>query len=138
MFLTRQITGYIDADPSKKQQKALPISVFDNLLKDKFTPLSEALGQLSGGVFFFGMRSCEYLTVSGTRKTKRLKVRDIRFFKNNVEIEEKEGPMTPFADTVSITFRFQKNKKKDITITNRDREKNYAPFSSGERSFIKF
>ena len=93
------------------------MSVFKNLLRDNFTPLTQALGQLACGALFFGMRSCEYLTVTGTRKTKRLKVRDIRFFKNNLEIQNKTSPMIKFADTISITFRFQKNKKKDITIT---------------------
>ena len=80
LFLTRQIMGYIDSDGATKQQKALPPSVFKLLLQNKFTPLDEALGELACGAFFFGMRSCEFLTVTGKRKTKRLKVRNIRFF----------------------------------------------------------
>ena len=32
VFLTRQIAGYVDADPSTKQEKALPLSVFRVLL----------------------------------------------------------------------------------------------------------
>ena len=47
LSLQRQIRGYIDADPSTRQQKALPISVFHQLLEDKFTPNDEALGQLA-------------------------------------------------------------------------------------------
>ena len=53
MFLTRQMAGYVDSDPSKKQQKSLPISVFKTLLQDNFTPLTEALGQLAGGGVIF-------------------------------------------------------------------------------------
>ena len=108
LYLSRQLRGYIDADPSTKQAKCLPVSVFKKLLEDTFTPLSEALGQLGCGAFFFGMRSCEYLSVTGTRKTKRLKIRNIRFFKNNIEIKDKRSPVLKYADTVSITFEFQK------------------------------
>ena len=82
LFLTRQILGYVDSDKAAKQQKALPLSVFCKLYDNKFTPLDEAMGELACGAFFFGMRSCEYLAVTGkTRKTKRLKIRNIRFFK---------------------------------------------------------
>ena len=75
------------------------------------------MGQLACGAFFYGMRSCEYLSISGTRKTKRFKVRNIRFFKNNVEIKDKRGPLLKYTDTVSITFESQKNGQKNITVT---------------------
>ena len=117
LFLTRQISGYIDADPSSRQQKALPVSVFKRLLGNTFTPDDEALGQLACGAFFFGMRSCEYLSVAGTRKTRRLRVQDVRFFRNNTEFKNKRDPLVEFSDTVSITFVFQKNKQKNITVT---------------------
>ena len=117
LFLQRQIRGYIDADPSTRQQKALPISVFHQLLENKFTPNDEALGQLACGAFFFAMRSCEYLTVQGKRKTKRLKIANVRFFKSNVEIKDKRNALIKYADTVSITFQFQKNRQKDVTVT---------------------
>ena len=117
LFLQRQIRGYIDADPSTRQQKALPVTVFKQLLDNKFTPRDEALGQLACGAFFFAMRSCEYLTVQGTRKTKRLKIANVRFFKNNVEITDKRSNLIKYADTVSITFQFQKNRQKNVTVT---------------------
>ena len=127
LFLIRQFSGYTDADPATKQEKALPLSVFRKLLENNFTPLDEALGQLANGAFFFGMRSCEYLTVTGTRKTKRLTIDDIRFFKHNVEIKDKSSPIILFADTVSITFRFQKNKQKNITVTQPRSGKKICP-----------
>ena len=77
--------------------------------------------------FFFGMRSCEYLTVKGSRKTKQLTVKEIRFFKNNVELKDKKNPLISYADTVSITFVFQKNKKKMITVTQPRSGKNICP-----------
>ena len=127
LFLTRQIAGYTDADPLGKQQKALPLSVFRKLYENNFTPLDKALGQLACGAFFFGMRSCEYLTVRGGRKTKQLKIDNIRFFKNNVELTNKNSPFILYADSVSITFLFQKNRQKNITVTQPRSGKNICP-----------
>ena len=127
LFLDRQLRGYCDADPSKKQQKALPVSVFEKLLLNNFTPLDTAMGELACGAFFFGMRSCGYLTVKGTRKTKRLKVENIRFFKNNGEIKKKTCALIEFADTVSVTFKFQKNRQRDITVTQPRSGKQLCP-----------
>lgn len=75
-----------------------------------------ALGQLAGDVFFFGMQSCEFLPATGKCKTKRLKIRNIHFLKNNVKIKDKKSALILYAETVSMTFEFQK-KKKDITVT---------------------
>ena len=128
LFLTRQMSGYVDSDKSARQQKSLPLSVFRKLYENNFTPMDEAMGQLACGAFFFGMRSCEYLVVAGEkRKTKRLKIRNIRFFKNNVEIRDKTSALILFADTVSITFEFQKNKQKNITVTQPRSGKRICP-----------
>ena len=127
LFLSRQIAGYIDTDPLARQQKALPLSVFKNLYSNNFTPMDTALGQLACGAFFFGMRSCEYLTVQGSRKTTRLKIDNIRFFKNNTESTNKNSPLILYADCVSITFIFQKNKQKNITVTQPRSGKQICP-----------
>ena len=52
LFLTRQLSGYVDADPSVRQEKALPLTVFRKLLENKFTPLDETMVQLAVGAFF--------------------------------------------------------------------------------------
>ena len=127
LFIQRQITGYIDSDPLPKQQKALPLSVFQRLYNNRITPLYAAMGELSSGAFFYGMRSCEYLSVRGGRKTKNLTVNNVRFFKHNVEIKNKNRPMILFADTVSITFIFQKNRQKNITVTQPRSGKKLCP-----------
>ena len=137
VFLSRQLAGYVDADPSKKQEKALPLSVFRTLLKNNFTPLDIALGQLATGAFFFGMRSCEYLTVKGYRKTKQLTVKNIRFFKNNVELKDKCNEFILFADTVSITFVFQKNKKKMVTVTQPRSGKTICPVNMWAKIILR-
>ena len=85
------------------------------------------MGQLATGAFFFGMRSCEYLSVTGHRKTRQLTVENIRFFKNNTELKEKTNEFILFADTVSITFVFQKNRKKMITVTQPRSGKTICP-----------
>lgn len=86
-------------------------------LTTSFLWTKQQVNLLVGWWFFFGMRSCEYLKVIGKkRKTKRLKIRSIRFFKNNVERRDKTCIMIRlFADMVSITFEFQKiNKRKQL------------------------
>ena len=67
------------------------------------------------------------MTVSGPRKTKQLTVKDVRFFKNNVELKDKKNELILFADTVSITFVFQRNKKKMICVTQPRSGKNICP-----------
>ena len=109
------------------QQRALPLSVFRRLYHNRFTPLDEALGQLACGAFFFGLRSCEYLAVQGTRKTKRLKLRNIRFFKQNRDLSKSSPDNLHTADTVSITFEFQKNRQKNITVTQPRSNKEICP-----------
>lgn len=62
------------------------------------------------------MRSCEYLTITGTRKTKRLCLRNIRFFRGGREIKHTDKTL-PSSDYISITFEDQKNGDKNDTIT---------------------
>lgn len=62
------------------------------------------------------MRSCEYLLVSGPRRTKRLRLRNLRFFKGKRQLPQ-SSPFLRLADSISITFEFQKNDERDITVT---------------------
>lgn len=108
--------GYKNADPASKPQKALPPSVFRSVASVTITPLDVAIGQLVIGAFFFAMRSCEYSTVSGERRTKLLSLKSIRFFKDK-KLLPHDSPHLHLADSVSITFEFQKNDQRDETIT---------------------
>jgi hypothetical protein len=114
--LGRQLKGYKNNDPGSKPQKALPPSVIREVATITNTPLDLAIAQLVVGAFFFAMRSCEYSTVSGERRTKLLQVSNIRFFKNKKEVPH-SSPHLHLADCVSITFTFQKNEHRDETIT---------------------
>ncbi len=114
------ISGYKDEDPLPKHQKALPLTVFKLLHRNRFSRLTSAIGDLTTMVLFFAMRSCEYLTVDmkkdESRKTKRIRIRNIRFFIDRRQIPN-TSPQIHNATSVSITFEFQKNRLNFITIT---------------------
>jgi hypothetical protein len=63
------------------------------------------------------MRSCEYTKVSGTRRTNTITVGDIRFYRNHRLLDHRD-PELHLADTVSLTFRYQKWDQRDDTITH--------------------
>jgi len=69
------------------------------------------------GAFFFAMHSCEYLSVTGHRKTKLLVVRNIHFFmgKRRVQHDDKNLHLCTL---VLITFEEQKRGSKNDTITH--------------------
>ena len=63
------------------------------------------------------MRSCEYLSVTGGhRKTKRLRLRNIRFYLSGRELPLSSQKLIT-STTISITFEDQKNDQKNNTIT---------------------
>ena len=63
------------------------------------------------------MRSCEYSSVSGTRKTQLLTIKDVRFFRGNREIRHSRNMPLHKITNVSICFRRQKNNEKEAVIT---------------------
>jgi len=110
-LLSRQYTGYKNNDPATKQQKAVPISILNVVERIKNTERLQAISELVTGVFFFAMRSCENLTVTtpaSERKTKRLRLRNLRFFRNH-RLPTHEDPTLEFTDCISIVFEDQKN-----------------------------
>lgn len=72
-----------------------------------FTPLDEAMCQLFTVAFFFAMRYCEYLKVSGIHQIKLLTLKNIRLFKGRQELQHNDKHLKS-ADTVSFTFEYQK------------------------------
>jgi hypothetical protein len=116
-LLQCQIRGYKKLDPSKKQQVALTGSILRELHKMAFTPLEKALCELFTGAFFFAMRSCKYLKVSGERRTKIIQLQNIRFFKGKREVSHSD-PTLSSSSTVSITFVLQKKEEKFDTVTH--------------------
>jgi hypothetical protein len=116
-ILQRQLKGYTNQDGSVRHQKAITPQLLRELTKCKLTASDRATGELCVGSFFFAMRSCEYLTVSGTeRRTKLLEVQNIRFYRNRQEMPHNH-PELHLADCVNITFYYQKNEERDAQVT---------------------
>ncbi len=83
----------------------IALSSFDNSLCELFI-----------GAFFFAVRSCEYVQVSGYRKTKLLTVKNIKFYKGRRQLNHMD-PLLHLAECVSITFEQQKKDSKGDIIT---------------------
>jgi hypothetical protein len=82
-FLSRQLRGYANLDPATKGQKALTPRLLRAMAQINDGAEAIATHHLLRGAFFFGMRFCEYLEVQGPRRTKRLCLKNIRFFIKN-------------------------------------------------------
>ena len=117
LVISRQIKGYVAEDPAKTHQKCLPIKVFCKLYRSRDTALAAAIGQLTTGALFFGMRSCEYSRVSGERKTKILQLKHLRFYNNNKEIAKTKDININEITKITITFHRQQNGTKEADIT---------------------
>eukprot|EP00978_Attheya_sp_CCMP212_P004474 scaffold9753_cov35-Attheya_sp.AAC.2 len=118
-ILSRQYRGYRNTDPAVKQQKAIPVCVVRQVGQSRASLKDIAAGQLSPGAFYFAMRSCKYLKVTAkieNRQTKLLCIRNIRFFNRNCLVEH-DDPRLCMSLSVSITFEFQKNDKRNDTVT---------------------
>jgi hypothetical protein len=117
-LIHRLLKGYKNEDPSPKHQKAIPLDLL-RYARDRLanTAHETAIAQLFRGAIFFAMRSCEYLDIEGTpRRTKKLCVRNLRFFTNKRELPI-SSPDLHLAETVSINFEFQKSNTRDDVIT---------------------
>ena len=120
-MLAQLYKGYTNLDPGTKQQKAIPISILRKLYElaeSHNCPVAIAIAQLAIGAFFFCMRSCEYsktCTKEESKRTKILRIRNIRFFKNN-RLLPHSHPHLHLADYVNITFEYQKNDERNESV----------------------
>jgi hypothetical protein len=81
------------------------------------TETQRAIGQLVAGAFFFAMRSCEFSDAGGSRRTKTITMADVEFRRDGRKVVSDDAAELATADTVSITFRTQKNGEKGTTVT---------------------
>ena len=109
VLLSRQFRSYRNDDPKEIQQKALPFIVLRELAKRQVSELDKAISQLTICAGFFACRSCEYLKVPRRemKRTKLLRLRNIRFFKDGRLISTPSENLE-FADSVAVTFEMQK------------------------------
>jgi hypothetical protein len=91
--------------------------VVDVVAKARATEMHRAIGQLVVGAFFFAMRSCEYSEASGSRRTKTVRIGDIVFRLGGEPICSAREEVLASADTVSVTYRTQKNGERGVTVT---------------------
>ena len=117
ILITRQTKGYKNYDPSVKHEKALPCSFYRHLLASASTQFDIGIAHLCIGAMFFAMRSCEYTQASTHRRTKTLTLGDLHFYRNR-RLLPISDPNLHLADTISITFRYQKRDERDDTITH--------------------
>ena len=122
--------GPFGDDPVQKHQKCLPMGVFKKLYSNTTTELSTAIGQLTTGALFFGMRSCEYSAVSTARKTNILTLKDLRFFRGNREIKKSAQMDLSRATSISICFTRQKNNEKEAMITMHKTKRGLCPVTA--------
>ena len=82
------------------------------------TPWDMAVTHLLIGAIFFAMWSCEYLrttTRDGTKRTKIMRLGGI-VFKKDGRILNQNSPDLHEADIVRLTFEYQKNDRRDVSI----------------------
>jgi hypothetical protein len=115
--LAAQLRGYSIEDPGTKQSQAIPAAVVALMEAVSATELHKAVGQLSVGAFFFAMRACEFSDVGGPRRTRTITLGDLEFRRGGKKIDGDDEDELSAADTVSITFRTQKNGEKGTTVT---------------------
>jgi hypothetical protein len=116
LLLQRQLRGYSSTDPPIRPQVAMTASMLRQFYSASVSDFDKALCDLFIGAFFFAMRSCEYIKVSGPRKTKLLLVHNIKFYRGRRVLPHSD-PLLHRADCVSITFDFQKRDSKGDVIT---------------------
>jgi hypothetical protein len=118
-FLQRLYRCYRVLDKNVTKLKAITASILVNMLETaQFTfssPAERAASELAIGAFFFAMRSCEYSHVTGSRHTKPLCLRNLRFFKEN-KVLPLSDPQLASATAIAITFEFQKTDVRSETF----------------------
>ncbi|KAI2505693.1 hypothetical protein MHU86_8752 [Fragilaria crotonensis] len=115
--LAAQLKSYALEDPEPKRPQAIPAAVVAVVARAGATEIQRAVGQLVVGAFFFAMRSCEYSEVNGNRRTRILRLADLDFRKDGRSVDLAEAQRLREADTVSVTYRNQKNGDRGVTVT---------------------
>lgn len=84
-LLQRQLRSYSVHDKPSIPQDAMTVSILREFYKSSISHYDKSLSELLIGVFFFAMRSCEYVKVYGYQKTKLLTINNIKFFRGQKE-----------------------------------------------------
>jgi hypothetical protein len=117
-LLQMQLRGYKNKDPLEHPQNTIPFGLLQKLITMPTTedPLRKRFHQLSHVAFFFPMLSSEYLSTSGTRRMRPIRLCDISFRNRFNRVIPHDANNLDQAESVSVTFRFQKRDIRDDTI----------------------
>ena len=115
--LAAQLKGYSFDDPEVRQAPAIPARVVAIVASATGSELHLAMGQLTVGAFFFAMRACEYSETNGRSTTRTVTIGDDEFRKGSQTISSMDERCLSEADTVSVTYRTQKNGDRGTTVT---------------------
>lgn len=90
LLLQQQLRGYNSLDTPTRPQVAMTASILHQFYSIALSSFDKALCKLVIGAFFFTMCSCEYIQVTGPRKTKLLTVKNINFYKGKKLLHHKD------------------------------------------------
>ena len=100
-----------------RKRGAITPGLLLQVLKGAVTHVDHAEATLLCGAFFFTMRSCKYSKVSGYRRTKIIKIKNVRFFLEKKVLSHDDPRLLPLADSVTIHFKIQKNDERNEKVT---------------------
>lgn len=116
-LLHRLHRGFKNLDGNIRHQKCISVDeILRMCTRASSCPLLTAFQQNYLLGFFFAMRSCENFRVSGPRRTQPIRLRNIRFWKDNVIIPH-SSQLLESADKVTIHFEWQKKEDRDVDVT---------------------
>jgi hypothetical protein len=148
LAFTRLYHSYKNEDPAPKPQLAIPVSVFEDIMKHEGTsaaPKDRALADLVILAFFFLLRVGEY-TPSGNRQTRttQLRRKDLQFWRQRPNgIMDRLSPLSTLedlleADSVTITIDNQKNGQRDASLHHDALPTNtLCPVKAAARRFVQ-
>jgi len=116
-LLHRLHRGFKNLDGSTRHQKCISVDeILRMCTRASSCPLLMTFQQNHLLSFFFAMRSCENFKVSGPRRTHPIRVRNIRFWKDNIIIPH-SSHLLESADKVTLHFEWQKKDDRDVDVT---------------------
>ena len=126
-ILSRQRRGMKNMDGPTQQQKAIPMELFGKMLDLATTEEEKATADLVGAAVFFACRSCECSEVTGERRTEIVTITGLAFHSGKRTLPTDSANLDK-ADSVSVTFRTQKNDEQHETVTqHRTNDKRLCP-----------
>jgi len=127
-LLLQKFKGYKNNDPGEQSQQCLPFSLLKKMFERPVAHLAIFIvfHQLMLLGFFFAMRSYDF-KVSGKQRTHPIRKRNMVFRKDG-RILPHLLPRLHLADTIAITFEYQKRDERNDTVPQwRTCDSTYCP-----------